>query len=154
MNSQIINIDFTNKQLVIDDTVHVVDSGVIEQIKKCGLYIKNIDKNDITVRMCKYAVTQNGLALEFIPKMFHTTEVCVAAIKQNKFAKKFVQNKEVLVIFNQTSKYVVDINDTNDCDLELVKKNGLELKNIKNQTTEICMTAVQQDYDALQYVIN
>lgn len=39
-------------------------------------------------------------------------------------------------------------------DLDLVKKDGLHLKNIKEQTREIALTAVRQNGEALEFVIN
>ena len=42
--------------------------------------------------------------------------------------------------------------DSKKADLEMVKRNGMALRFVKEQTPEICLAAVQQDGLALKYV--
>lgn len=39
-------------------------------------------------------------------------------------------------------------------DLEILRRNGLDLKYIEDQTPEICMAAVWEDPDVIQYIRN
>lgn len=63
-------------------------------LKEDGLRLKDCDKQSL--KMCKVAVKQNGLALEYV-RVPQTREMCVKAIKQNPDAYEFVKEKtEVL----------------------------------------------------------
>ena len=86
--------------------------------------------------LCKLAVQQNGLALEFVKKQFKTEELCKLAVQQNGFALEFV-NKQTEEV----------------CKLA-VQQNGLALYYVKEQfkTEEICHLAVQQSELASKYV--
>ena len=124
MENTIINIDFNEKQINVNDKIYIIGSSVIEKIKKCGLYIKNIDCDFLTIQMCKYAVNQNGLALEYVPEIYQTYEICLNAIKQNKLAKQFVKNKKIIELIKVMNKsltkgQICDI-ETNLVDLQLV----------------------------------
>lgn len=54
----------------------------------------------------------------------------------------------------QTDELRLEVADKqhNDFYLEMVKKNGLELKNVVDKTEEICLTAINQNYKAFKYV--
>ena len=42
----------------------------------------------------------------------------------------------------------------NESDLERVKRDGMALQLVKEQTPEICLAAVKQNWHALEYVKN
>jgi hypothetical protein len=52
--------------------------------------LKEIPSPLITGELCRLAVSNNGKALEFVPKKFKTKELFFAAVKQDGKALKFV----------------------------------------------------------------
>lgn len=90
----------------------------------CGRYVDDI--LDTEKNICELAVTQNGLALEYVKKQ--TKELCELAVKQNGLALQFVKDEF----------------QTEEICILAVQQNGLALKFVKDQTEEICRLAILQ----------
>lgn len=105
--------------------------------------------------ICKMAVQQNGIALQFIEKQ--TEEICKLAVQQNGWALQYVisQTEEICKLAIQQQKgwvlQFVKEQTPELCKLTL-PLNGLALEYVKEQTEELCKLAVQQKGWALKYV--
>lgn len=58
--------------------------------KSGNLLINDIKQNNTVEELCKIAVQNNGLALQFVPKMYLCAELCNIAVKKNELAIQFV----------------------------------------------------------------
>jgi len=103
-------------------------------INENGMILGYIDGKNQTEEICKIAVQQHGLNLQFVKKQ--TDEICKIAVQNHGFS--------LVNVKNQTDEI---------CRLA-VKQNGCALRYVKNQTDEICKIAVQQNGCALGYVKN
>lgn len=130
----------------------------IEKIRKNGLYLKYFCAEDQNERICRMAVNQNGLALQYV-KIPQERNICMSAIFQNGLAIQFVKIEKDRNLCLEAVKrnglalqYVLD-QDLNIC-IYAVKQNGLALQYVANQDQDICTYAVKQNGLALQYVLN
>jgi hypothetical protein len=119
--------------------------------------------------ICIEAIKQNIHIFHDLPAGDKTFEVCMAAVKHYSLLIQYVDNKmpryaEICleavkhINFNDI-QWIMQFIDLNIEGMELicleaVKKNGMILKNIKNQTKDICYEAVKQNPHALQFVID
>ena len=61
-------------------------------VKQNGIALQYIPLNILTDELCEIAVRQNGYALKYVPKNKKTSELCEIAIRQNCDALQFVKN--------------------------------------------------------------
>ena len=95
--------------------------------------------------ICKYAVKSNWKALQHIKPEFITMELYLIALRQNPILLEEICYYEG---YFKKNKYVDEI-------IELVvQNNGLDLKHIASSrmSLKICMLAIKNNPDALQYV--
>ncbi|MFI3167500.1 MAG: metallophosphoesterase [Bacillota bacterium] len=69
----------------------------IENIANDGLCIRNMTIKSITEDMCKVAVENNGMALQFVPDEWRTLQLCELAVEQNLLSMAFVPT-EILTL--------------------------------------------------------
>jgi len=117
--------------------------------------LEYVDKQ--THDLCRIAVENNGMVLEMVRNK--TTALCLKAVKNCGMALKFVDK--------QTKQIVITALKNDGCAIQFVKhilpemyliavKNcGISLEFIKkdNQTPEICKLAIQQNPDAIKFVL-
>jgi len=106
--------------------------------------------------LCKLAVSQNGVALQYIK--YQTDEICKLAVSNNSYALQDVINQtdELCKLAVTQNGYALEfvINQTDEICKLAVTQNGDALQYVINKTDEICELAVRQDGYALEYVIN
>ena len=107
---------------------------IINSIKKDGLFLNLLRKEEQNEEICKLAVQQNGFALQYV-KIEQTEELCKLAVQQNGLCLGYVK-----------------IEQTEELCKFALQQNGLSLGYVKNKTEELCKLAVQQNGIALQYV--
>ncbi len=128
-------------------------------ISKCGYLIRFVESPSLEV--CLAAVKQSGLALKYIKSP--TEEVCRAALSQNPSADKYLPDKfKYLVIKKEPEQKKKKTGpslslkgvreQTPELCLSAVKENGLNLKYVFVQTEEICMAAILQNPRATVYL--
>lgn len=85
------------------------------------------------------AVTQNGLALEFIPENLRSGEICAAAIRQNGNALKFLNTGSFR---------------NSDICLEAVRQDGLALQYVRpeEKTPDLCLLAYTGNHEAMEFI--
>ncbi len=126
----------------------------LEAIKSNVLALKYVPNENKTYELCLNAVQQNGLLLEFVPNDFKSYELCLEAIKNNPLSLQFILNNIYLeneLLYNNP---LISQDIQNKLYLEAVKRDGLLLQLIENQTDEICREAVLNNDLALKYVKN
>ena len=101
-------------------------------IENCPFNIIFISDKMLTEELCKLAVRQNVIALQFVKEQ--TEELCKLAVRQNGYALRHVAN--------QTEEI---------CKLA-VRQTGMSLRYVKKETLEICKLAVQQNSLALFWI--
>ena len=105
---------------------------ILYLIKIDGLFLNLLRKEEQTDDICKLAVKQNGLALDYVKNQ--TEDICKLAVQQIGGALRYVKE--------QTEEL---------CKLA-VQQHYSALKYVKEQTEELCKLAVQQHPSALCYV--
>jgi len=110
-----------------------------------GLQLQYIPQeyfNDYNVlsELNNIAVSQNGLALQYVPYEHITEELCEIAVRQNGLALQYIPHEHI------TEKL---------CRIA-VKQNGYILQYVPNEyiTEELCIIAVKQNRFALDFVPN
>ena len=68
----------------------------LELVCKSGSALQQINIKDRTIAICLAAVSNDGLALEFVENQ--TYQICMAAVRQNGMALRFVKNKTKEII--------------------------------------------------------
>jgi hypothetical protein len=138
----------------------VSNNDMIDILKIDGLALEHVQNQ--TIEMCLCALKQNGLALQYVR---NPTELLImTAMEQNPNAAQYIDYSA----FGKQAKTdtpPATIPDKIDSKLgkkfdtlttsekiELVKKDGLSLKEMSEQTEEICIVAVNQTKMALKYV--
>lgn len=122
---------FRNKILSLKDveqTEHICEIALDID----GLNLRDVDINVKTDNLCKIAVKQNGLAIEFVDNQ--NSAICISAIYQNAHSIKHISNQTETLI-----KLAIEL-----------KASSLE--HVLNQTYAICAYAIHRDYKAIQYV--
>ena len=94
------------------------------------------NKYEQSERLCKSAVTENGLLLAFISDKNRTHDICLHAVKQNGFA--------ILLIKDQTMKLCT----------EAVKQQPYAIAFVKNQTDNLCKIALKGSARVYEYIKN
>lgn len=61
----------------------------LEKVQQDGMYLGSIDSASRTTELCTAAVTQNGLALQFVPYNLQTSDIAMIAVKQNVVSVKY-----------------------------------------------------------------
>lgn len=56
---------------------------MLSELKKDGLLLKKIPKKEQTVEMCKTAIKQNSLAMQFVAQKCSDSKLCMEAVKKN-----------------------------------------------------------------------
>lgn len=129
----------------------------IDMLQYDGTALEYILAENQTEDVCKMAVRQNGLALQYV-RIEQTELMCMIAVQQNNYALKFVKNKTpavclVAVRENGNALRMCDGKaQTDEVCKAAVMKDGHALRHVISQTDEICMLAVQQSGLALFYV--
>ena len=96
----------------------------LEGVKKNGRVLEMIENK--TCDICLEAVKQNGLALTYVDKQ--TNEICFDAMRRNGFALRYAKEK------------------SHKLSLEAVKQNGYALDCVVNQTEEIKLMSLFDDF--------
>jgi hypothetical protein len=136
-------------QVYVEKNKFKADKIILDERRPIGELIDWSD-ND----MCKIAVQQNGLALQYVKNQ--TDEICKLAVQQNSDALHYVKNqtdeicKLAVQKYGRALQYVK--NQTDEICKLAVQQNGYALQYVENQTDEICKFAVQQNGNALNYV--
>jgi hypothetical protein len=110
-------------------------------------YLLSKIKIPLTEEFCLIAVKQNGSALQYVPPKYQTYNVCKSAIKQNPSAKKYILNVD---LYDATKNMLVDQA------MKFVSRDGtlLEMVEEDNQTEEMCIMAIQNNPNAINFVAN
>ncbi len=104
----------------------------------------------------KKALSQNGLALEFVSNP--TAEMIDVAIERNPDSLKFVaaQTREMCLVavrkYGPSLEYVKQ--QTQEICIEAVREAGIALEHVREQTPAICMAALEHDGMSLRFVRN
>ena len=56
---------------------------IIKELKRDGMLLKKIPKKEQTIELCKAAIRQNPLALQFVSRKCLDSKMCLAAVKKN-----------------------------------------------------------------------
>ena len=107
---------------------------LILAVKKNGMLLEFIKKEDQTVEICETAVKQNWEALQYVEKQ--TVAICLIAVEQNFRAIRYV-NKQTPEI----------------CKV-VVKHDGMAIEWVclSCQTPDVCLAAVEQNWKAINLV--
>lgn len=131
-----------------------------KHVKSSGKNIANIQQYD---QLCKLAIAQDGMAIQYIKNK--NKKYIVAAIEQNGKAIQFVDNPTIemyCMAVKQSSKAIKYIKDINyDMYMMFAKINGMILRHIicniyakltLEQINNICLETVKQNWQALKFV--
>ena len=121
--------NFLTEELGIATILGLATDVLVEKI------LLHIKPHNITSNLCDTLVTKFGTSIQHIPSQFITEELCVKAINQNPNVINLIDKSYL----------------TNNLYLKVLSKNGLLLKNITNQTDEMCYTAVENNGLALEF---
>jgi competence CoiA-like predicted nuclease len=151
-----------------------------EYIKENPTIINFIKKNNY--ELCKKLLSLNGLLLKYID--MQTDELCIIAIKNNINAYEYIKNKtyelnkKILNVNGLTIQFIKNIdfniellliaiannkNAIKYCDISILshenlkyflKKDGLLLQYIKEQTEDLCKIALKQNINSYTYIKN
>jgi hypothetical protein len=131
---------------------------VVAAVRNTGLAIRYAPI--INMRICSFAVSQNGLALQYVPKKYRTDKICMIAVKQNGLALEFVikQTKEICLIAvkqNPLSICYMNISIKDNAKLceELISTNPSVycLLPKRYQTEELAYKTALKDPDIINY---
>jgi hypothetical protein len=126
----------------ITDENNNITENFKENLKKNYKLLLFVPENKMTkeeyFQIYEEAVTQNGLALEFVPDNNKTFDICEIAVTQNSLALKFVPD-------NNKTFYICEI---------AVTQNGLALEFVpdNNKTFDICEKALTKNSNALKHI--
>ena len=121
------------------------------------LAMSHIDFNRQTEKICFEAVKTTGFAFKYIDPQFQTPEICMMAIKDNPYMLKYVINQtpELCKISLNGGGSLLDIKEqTVELCICAVEKSWFALEDVKNQTFEICSAAVENNIFALALIKN
>ena len=116
-----------------------------EVVTQDGLALKFVPENNKTLDICEKAVTQNGKALEFVPNEKKTFDICEIAVTKNGLALEFVPNEK----------------KTFDICKKALAQNSVALKHIeilfinnitKDQYYKLCEKAIKNKSNTIYYV--
>lgn len=111
---------------------------ILKELKKNGLLLKKILKKNQTIEICKVAIKQNPLALQFASGKCLDTKLCLGAIKKDVSAFPYVPKKFI-------TKEMCEIAVKTDPQLLSIVPESF-------RTSEICIMAVKKDVNTLSYV--
>ncbi|MCH5265387.1 MAG: DUF4116 domain-containing protein [Lachnospiraceae bacterium] len=111
---------------------------IIKELKKDGMLLRKIPKKEQTTEICKTAIKQNPLALQFVSRKCLDSKMCLAAVKKDGYALRHVPSQFV------TKKM---------CELAVEAAPEL-LNNVPEnfRTSMICINAVKKDVNTLLYI--
>lgn len=111
------------------------DMNWINELKKDGLFLKEIPKKHQTLEMCEIAVKQNALSLKFVSKKCLNFKLCLTAVENDGRSFRYVPSQFV-------TKEICDL--AIEADTKLLKKVPEPFR-----TSELCMTAINKDVSTL-----
>lgn len=113
-------------------------------VKQNGLAIQYVnDPSLFTEALCKTALRQNGYALQYIKQLsLLNEELCTIAIKHNPFAIRFIEHTIRKFILTEAI-----------CELA-IRKDSRTMRYIKNPSNDICKLAVQKDGRVIRFIKN
>jgi hypothetical protein len=136
--------------------------GIIEYIKN---YTKDISSDEFQ-QICDEAIKldpeNNYSALQFIENQPY--DICLKLVRINYITLQYIKNQTPEMLIEIITKHPWAIQYVNDkiieCNTDLYKKlcmiavtkNGRTLQYVKNQTPDICKTAVNQIWDAIEFI--
>lgn len=111
---------------------------IIKELKRDGMLLKKIPKKEQTIELCKAAIRQNPLALQFVSRKCLDSKMCLAAVKKNGQAFRYVPGQLV------TKRM---------CELAVEAVPEL-LNNVPEnfKTSMICINAIKKDVNTLSFV--
>lgn len=111
---------------------------ITKELKKDGMLLKKIPKKEQTIDICKMAIRQNPLALQFVSRKCLDSKMCLAAVKKDGQAFRYVPSQFI------TRKM---------CELAVEADPEL-LNNVPEnfRTLRICINAIKKDVSTLSYV--
>ena len=127
-------------------------------VTKNGLCLQYIKKQ--TLELCMSAVNQNGTSLEFVSKPLINYDLCLAAIKECRFAIKYVpemfQTEELCMraIKGKSRRGLLGFNvkDMLTNTNPEFIENGYVIQHIINQTTKVCKYALESTPSSYIYI--
>lgn len=111
---------------------------IIKELKRDGMLLKKIPKKEQTIELCKAAIRQNPLALQFVSRKCLDSKMCLAAVKKNGQAFRYVPGQFV------TKRM---------CELAVEAAPEL-LNNVPEnfRTSTICINAIKKDVNILSFI--
>ena len=111
---------------------------IIKELKRDGMLLKKIPKKEQTIELCKEAIRQNPLALQFVCRKCLDSKMCLTAVKKNGQAFQYVPAKFV------TKRM---------CELA-VEADPKLLNNVPEnfRTPTICINAIKKDVSTFSFV--
>jgi len=144
-------------QLWCGDDFQFMDAA--DEAVKAGFVAENWEYFE---RVIRYALSRNGLALEYIPEQQRDRDLCLEAVKQNGRALRYVPEQqrdrglcmEAVRQNGRALRYVPEQQRDRGLCMEAVKQNGWALAYVPEQhrDRDLCLEAVSQYGGALQYV--
>lgn len=135
-----------------------------QAVKSNGLVLKHI--KDPNKDLCELAVSQNGLALQYVPEKLRSMYICLRACKENQDALEFVPDSVL-----QSVEFIKNVpnwaqgienhplfpkrnlkQDMVEATCKLLREGKLRLWNIDTPTKEECEAAVESNATSLRYV--
>jgi hypothetical protein len=143
--------------------------------------LKFVKETNQTLEICQAAVLSNPYSLEYAK--IQTEEMCLTAVQRNfqtfrfvikqtpKICLEIIKNAPLLVYEIKIAytkemmlalvkhggsfiKLILNLDLDNDVLLESVKSDGLTLQYVKNQTKELCIEAIKNNVNAVNYINN
>lgn len=111
---------------------------ILKELKKDGMLLKKIPKKEQTIELCKTAIKQNPLALQFVSTKCLDSKMCLAAVKKNGQAFRYVPSQFV-------TKRMCEL--AVEADPELLNNVPVNFK-----TPTICINAIKKDVNTLLFV--
>lgn len=135
---------------------------IIKKINAGSINLDDIHPAAQTHDICLAAVRRNGLDLSYVIKQ--TEEICIAAVHQNSLALPFVETQTediCLAAIASCGMHGYDLpiwsieKQTETVCLAAIRLNGWgSLRCIRSQTDLMCISAIEQNPYALEYVKN
>lgn len=153
-----VEIDGNLIRYVKDQTFNVC----LKAVTNNGNSLKYIDlkkfEDEEVQFLCNEAVSNFGLAIEYVPSANITIEICVDAVKQFRYALKYMWDSDKTLDIGRAVAAVNGYSiryfrlETDEISLIAVKECGMALKYVEYQTNEICLAAVRENGNALQHI--
>lgn len=128
-------------------------------IEKNGLMLQTIEPKYQTFDMCLKAIKQNPYALQYVDERYMTNYLCRIAIRKAPMTISYVNKfqtyglaKLAVTINSRAISNVLPENLTSELVKMATEKNYKTIKYIKNQTYELCETAILTDFASIDYI--